>query len=119
MIKQILAAMLALVAATAFASVDINKANLAELEAVKGVGTVTAGKIVDERKKGSFKDWSDVMQRVGGIKNAKAGKLSSAGLTVNGSTYTAPAKLDKPGKAKKAKADKGSDTKAAKSKPLQ
>jgi competence protein ComEA len=122
MFKQILAALLAFVAATAFASVDINKANQAELEAVKGVGTVTAGKILDERKKGSFKDWSDVMQRVGGIKDAKAGKLSSAGLTVNGSTYTAPAKLDKPAKGKKAKTEqtgKTSDTKAAKSKPMQ
>ena len=122
MFKHILTALLAFVAATAFASVDINKANQAELEAVKGVGTVTAGKILDERKKGSFKDWSDVMQRVGGIKDAKAGKLSSAGLTVNGSTYAAPAKLDKPAKGKKAKAEqtgKTADSKAAKSKPVQ
>ena len=58
MFKKILAALLACFAAAAFASVDINKANQAELEAVKGVGTVTAGKILDERKKGSFKDWA-------------------------------------------------------------
>ena len=120
MFKNILAALLACFAAAAFASVDINKANQAELEAVKGVGTVTAGKIVDERKKGSFKDWADVMQRVGGIKDAKAGKLSAAGLTVNGSVFTAsPTSSDKSAKGKKAtksakteKAGKSPDGKA-------
>jgi len=97
MFKHILAAAwLACAAASAFA-VDINKASLAELEAVKGVGTSTAAKLLDERKKSSFKDWHDVMQRVGGIKEARAGKLSAAGLTVNGEAYagtahSAPAK---------------------------
>jgi competence protein ComEA len=88
MFKHLLATLLAFAAAVAFAGVDINKANQAELEAVKGLGTVSAGKIVDERKKGSFKNWNDVMQRVGGIKTAKASKLSAAGLTVNGESYT-------------------------------
>jgi competence protein ComEA len=106
MFKSILAALLAFCAAAAFAAVDINKANLAELEAVKGLGTVSAGKILDERKKGSYKDWNDVMQRVGGIKEAKASKLSAAGLTVNGEAFKAAAPsgkaADKPAKAKKA-----------------
>jgi len=92
MFKHILAAAwLACAAAGAFA-VDINKASLAELEAVKGVGTSTAAKLLDERKKSSFKDWHDVMQRVGGIKEARAGKLSAAGLTVNGEAYVGAAK---------------------------
>ena len=97
MFKHIRAALLAF-AATAFiatagavAAVDINKASLAELEAVKGVGTATAGKILEERKKAAFKDWNDLMQRVGGIKQARAGKLSEAGLTVNGQGYKASA----------------------------
>jgi competence protein ComEA len=111
MFKKILAALLACFAAAAFAAVDINKANQAELEAVKGVGTSTAGKIIDERKKGSFKDWADVMQRVGGIKDAKAGKLSAAGLTVNGASFTAsPTSDGKPAKGKKTKAEKSSTT---------
>jgi len=123
MFKKILATLLACFAAAAFASVDINKANQAELEAVKGVGTVTAGKILTERKKGSFKDWADVMQRVGGIKDAKAGKLSAAGLTVNGSAFTAsPASADKAAKGKKPakteKAGKAAETKPGKSKPM-
>jgi competence protein ComEA len=106
MLKKILAAALACFAAAAFASVDINKANQAELEAVKGVGTASAGKMLAERKNGAFKDWSDVMQRVGGIKEAKANKLSAAGLTVNGEAYkpgSAP-QQDKSPKERKAKA---------------
>lgn len=99
MLKHIRAALLAVVAAvamvtvspSAYAAVEINKASLAELEAVKGVGTATAGKIVDERKKSVFKDWNDLMQRVGGIKQARAGKLSEAGLTVNGKAFEAAA----------------------------
>lgn len=119
MFKNILAAMLALCAAAAFAAVDINKANQAELEAVKGLGTVTAAKILDERKKGSYKDWNDLMLRVGGIKEAKANKLSTAGLTVNGEAYKAPAPgtttAGKPAKAKKApQAEAPTDPKVAK-----
>lgn len=87
MFKKIIAIALAFCAAAAFASVDINKANQAELESVKGVGTVTAGKIIEERKKGSFKDWADVQQRMHGIKDARATKLSNNGLTVNGEAY--------------------------------
>ena len=77
MLKKIIATLLALYAAAAFAAVDVNKANLAELEAVKGIGPVAAAKILDERKKGSFKDWGDVMQRVRGIKAAKAPKAAA------------------------------------------
>ena len=66
MIKKILAAMLALFAAVAFAAVDANKATQAELEAVKGIGPSIATKILDERKKGSFKDWQDMVERVKG-----------------------------------------------------
>lgn len=104
MFKKLVAAVLAFVTVAAFAAVDINKATLAELEAVKGVGTSTASKILDERKKGQFKDWADVQQRVKGIKEAKAAKLSAAGLTVNGETFQAAepaAKAEKPAKDKK------------------
>jgi len=106
MLNHIRAALLAFVAAVAmastspaaFAAVDINKASVAELEAVRGVGTATAGKIVDERKKAAFKDWPDLMQRVGGIKQSRAGKLSEAGLTVNGKAFDGAAPADKAAK---------------------
>jgi competence protein ComEA len=119
-IKHIMAAVLALSAAGAFAAVDINQANLAELEAVKGVGTRMAGKIIEERRNGAFHDWSDVMQRVKGVKESKAGKLSAAGLTVNGDSYHAPAKLDTPaskvkGAKKTSKKGDAAEPKAARS----
>jgi len=118
MFKQVIAIALAFFAAAAFASVDINKANQAELESVKGLGTVTAGKIIEERKKGEFKNWADVQQRMHGIKDARATKLSNAGLTVGSETYkstgeTAPAKGKKSAKAAKG-ADKASDAKTSK-----
>lgn len=123
MFKKFIAIVLAFFAAAAFASVDINKANQAELEAVKGLGTVTAGKIIDERKKGEFKNWADVQQRMSGIKDARATKLSSAGLTVGGESYKSTGEPSKAkGKGKKAAkedkavktANKASDAKSGK-----
>ena len=97
MIKKILAAMLALFAAVAFAAVDANKASQAELEAIKGIGPAIATKILDERKKGSFKDWNDMVERVKGVGENNAAKFSTEGLTVNGAAFTgAPAKTAAP-----------------------
>ena len=97
MIKKILAAMLALFAAVAFAAVDANKATQAELEAIKGIGPAIATKILDERKKGSFKDWNDMVERVKGVGENNAAKFSTEGLTVNGAAFTgAPAKTAAP-----------------------
>jgi competence protein ComEA len=117
MFKKFVAIILSFFAAAAFASVDINKADQAELEAVKGLGTVTAGKIIDERKKGAFKDWADVQQRMHGIKDARATKLSNAGLTVGSEAYKSTGETAKTkGKAKTAKTTKATkDDKAAKS----
>ena len=93
MIKKILAAMLALFAAVAFAAVDVNKATQAELEAVKGIGPVISSKILDERKKAPFKDWEDMVVRVKGVGEGNAAKFSAEGLTVNGAAFAgAPAK---------------------------
>ena len=102
MFKTFLVTLLALFAAAAFA-VDVNKATQAELEAVKGIGPSIATKILDERKKGSFKDWGDMVERVRGVGDGNAAKFSAEGLTVNGSGFkgaAAPAaaakKDDKP-----------------------
>jgi competence protein ComEA len=76
-------------AATALAAVDVNKADQATLESVKGIGTKVSVRILDERKKGQFKDWADLMARVKGIKSGAATRLSKEGLTVNGAAYAA------------------------------
>ena len=116
MFKRFLVALFALVAAAAFAAVDVNKATQAELEAVKGIGPVIAGKILDERKKSSFKDWADMVDRVKGVGSGNAAKFSSEGLTVNGASFKgAPAKAaDKPAAAPAKVADKPAAASAAK-----
>jgi competence protein ComEA len=102
MFKKILASLLALLAAASFAAVDINKATVADLDSIKGIGPSTSAKILDQRKAGPFKDWADLIQRVPGIGDKRAAKLSSEGLTVNGDAFKP---TDKPAAEKKA-ADK-------------
>lgn len=86
MIKKLFLAVLALVAAMhmAFAQVDVNKADAAALDSVKGVGPAMSKAIIDERAKGEFKDWADFQKRVKGVGEKRAAKLSEAGLQVNG-----------------------------------
>lgn len=80
-----LLATLAATAAFAFADVDVNKADQAALDGIKGLGPVKSKAILSERKKhGEFKDWADFESRVKGIGDKSAAKLSEAGLTVNG-----------------------------------
>lgn len=89
MFKFITTFVLALASATAFAAVDINKADQAALETVKGIGPGLSAKLLDERKKGSFKDWGDLIERVAGVGPGNAARLSSAGLTVGDKPYAA------------------------------
>lgn len=104
MFKKLIATLLALFAAAAFAAVDANKASQAELEGVKGIGPAIATKILDERKKGAFKSWDDMVERVKGVGDGNAAKFSTAGLTVNGTAFkgaaaapaAAPAKAEAP-----------------------
>jgi competence protein ComEA len=100
MFKRLIVALLALFAAAAFAAVDVNKATPAELDGVKGIGPAIAAKIVDERKKGSFKDWNDFVGRVSGIGEKSAAKLSADGLTVNGQAFSGAAPAAPAAKAK-------------------
>lgn len=68
----------------AFAQVDVNKADAAALDSIKGIGPAKSSAILEERKKGEFKDWADFEQRVKGIGGKNAARLSEAGLQVNG-----------------------------------
>ena len=82
-----LASLLAAFALNAFAAVEANQANQAELEAVKGIGPSLSNKIIEARKSGSFKDWSDMVERVSGVGPGNAARFSQAGLTVGGAAY--------------------------------
>jgi competence protein ComEA len=87
MLKKLFAIMTMLYAAVAFAAVDVNKATAAELDGIKGIGPGISTKILDERKKGNFKDWSDFVERVKGVGDGNAAKFSAEGLTVNGTSF--------------------------------
>ena len=117
MFKKILAILVMLYAAAAFAAVDVNKATVAELDGIKGIGPAISGKIVDERKKGNFKDWQDFIDRVKGVGENNAAKFSADGLTVNGAAFKgAPAATAAAKKEDKAPA-KAEEKKAAASAP--
>ena len=106
MIRTLIALVIAAFAFCAQAAVDANKASQAELETVKGIGPGLSGKILDARKAGAFKDWNDLVERVGGIGPGNAAKFSQAGMTVNNAGYgsaEAPAG-DKPAAGDKAAA---------------
>jgi competence protein ComEA len=97
MLKKLVMVVATLIATMglAFAEVDVNKADKAALDSIKGIGPKTSQVILDERQKGGdFKDWADLQSRVKGIKAKSAKKLSDAGLTVNGQALvgSAPAK---------------------------
>jgi len=79
-----------LVSAQCFAAVDVNLASEAELDGIKGLGPSSTARILKARESGPFKDCSDVMRRVKGIKPSSAANLSEAGLTVADTPYTAP-----------------------------
>lgn len=86
MIKKLMLAVAALAMSSgiAFAQVDVNKADAAALDGVKGVGPSMSKAILDERAKGGFKDWADLQGRIKGLGDKKAARLSEAGLVVNG-----------------------------------
>jgi competence protein ComEA len=110
MFRILAAVILAAFALAAQAAVDVNQASQAELETVKGIGPGLSGKILSARQAGAFKDWTDLVDRVGGVGPGNAAKFSQAGLTVGNATYAAPAVGEKAGTGTKA-------TKAAKPGP--
>lgn len=95
MLKKALALLLSLAATLAMAAVDVNTASEADLDSIKGIGPGTSGKMLEARKAGKFKDWTDLIERVPGIGDKRAAKLSAEGLTVNGAKYQPAAAPEK------------------------
>ena len=119
--KKLLAALaMCCAAAVAMAAIDVNKATEADLDGLKGIGPVTSKLILNERKKGAFKDWQDFIDRVKGVGESRAAKFSEEGLTVNGQGFKPVTTAKKDGKAeakaekKDAKAEAKADKKEAK-----
>lgn len=104
MFKRFLLILALLYASVCFAAVDVNQATAAELDSIKGIGPAISTRILDERKKSNFKDWSDFISRVKGIGESTAARFSTQGLTVNGAAFkgAAPAASTTPAAAKPA-----------------
>ena len=101
MIRNLIALVMAVFALNAFAAADVNRASQAELESVKGIGPGLSGKILKARQSGEFRNWGDLVDRVGGIGPGNASRFSQGGLTVGGAAYDGSA--GEAGKAKGAK----------------
>lgn len=85
--KIVMAVITTLAMGVAYASVDVNQADQAALDNIKGIGPTTSKAILEERKKGgNFKDWNDLQTRVKGIGEKSSEKYSNSGLTVNGAS---------------------------------
>ena len=117
MLKRFVAALAALLATSAFAAVEANKATQAELEAISGIGPAISANIVAERKKGDFKDWNDLFKRVQGVGDRSAAKFSAGGMTINGKPYGGAPYVEPTKAAAGAKAASGATTTATESKP--
>jgi len=63
-------------------ALDINRASLAELEMLKGLGPTFARQILAERDRLAFQDWADLLRRVRGLGLHRAERLRQGGLTV-------------------------------------
>lgn len=68
-------------------STDLNLANQAELEMVKGIGPQLSERILDERSRRRFSSWQDFIARMKGIGPSQASRLSAAGLRIEGEGY--------------------------------
>ena len=119
MFRKILLAFATLIVSMglAFADVDVNKADQAALDGVKGIGPVMSKRILDERTKGgAYKDWNDFEKRVKGIGHKNSSKLSAAGLTVNGQSKPGAAASTESKESKQAaKSDKAAGKSKSKS----
>ncbi|MDG0023921.1 helix-hairpin-helix domain-containing protein [Trinickia sp. Y13] len=82
----LLAALIVSMSTALAASVEVNSADQAALEALKGLGPVKSKAIIDERAKGRFKDADDLANRVKGLGPKSVAKLEAEGLTINGSS---------------------------------
>ena len=71
-------------------ALEINQANEAELDSIKGMGPAMTRKVLIARAEKPFANWKDLMLRVSGIGKAKAKDFSDQGVLVNGQSFPYP-----------------------------
>lgn len=69
-------------------ALEINQANEAELDSIKGMGPAMTRKVLNARVEKPFINWKDLMSRVTGIGKKKAQQFSDQGVLVNGLAFT-------------------------------
>ena len=69
-------------------ALEINQANEAELDSIKGMGPAMTRKVLNARVEKPFINWKDLMSRVTGIGKNKAQQFSDQGVLVNGLAFT-------------------------------
>ena len=75
-------------------ALDLQQATEAELDSLRGMGPSLTAKVLAARAEKPFENWSDLMRRVNGIRDAMAQRLSDQGLTVQGQAYKSAHKPD-------------------------
>lgn len=88
--------LLASAGSAAIRTIDLNTANQAELEMVKGIGPQLSERILAERIGQRFGSWDDFIERMKGIGPSHAARLSAAGLRISGQAF-APEGADQAG----------------------
>ena len=68
-------------------ALEINQANEAELDSIKGMGPAMTRKLLNARAEKPFINWKDLMSRVTGIGKNKAQQFSEQGVLVNGQSF--------------------------------
>jgi competence protein ComEA len=69
-------------------ALEINQANEAELDSIKGMGPAMTRKVLIARAERPFANWKELILRVSGIGKAKAQQFSDQGVLVNGLAFT-------------------------------
>ena len=69
-------------------ALEINQANEAELDSIKGMGPAMTRKVLNARVEKPFINWKDLMSRVTGMGKNKAQHFSDQGVLVNGLAFT-------------------------------
>jgi competence protein ComEA len=64
------------------AGVDANVATTDELQTVRGIGPALAGRIIEERARGPYRDLADLEARVKGVGPGNVRRFAEAGLVV-------------------------------------
>ncbi len=68
-------------------ALDLNQANEAELDGLRGMGPSLSRKVLAARQHQPFASWADFLRRVSGVGTAKAKLFSEQGLTIEGQAF--------------------------------